>query len=116
MIVCITKSSVIAILTQLNFAREVRESSTPVLVYFWAEWCGRCKAIAPVLDELACEYEDRVKIGKVNIEEQPALAVEYGIRAIPTLLLLRRGRLVADQIVGLRSKRDLEDSFDQLMA
>ena len=106
----------LAIFTEANFAREVLHSATPVLVYFWAEWCGRCKTIAPVLNELAAEYADRVKLGKVNIEEQPALAAEYGIRAIPTLLLLHRGQVVADQIVGPRSKRELEDSFDQLVA
>jgi thioredoxin 1 len=109
-------SSGIVILTQANFAREVLQAATPVLVYFWAEWCGPCKTIAPVLDELADEYEDRMKIGKVNIDEQPALTTEYGIRAVPTLLLLRRGQVVADQIIGLRSKCYLENSFNQMVA
>jgi thioredoxin 1 len=109
-------ASAIAILTQANFDREVLQSSTPVLVHFWAEWCGSCKTTVPVLDELAVEYENRVKIGQVNIEEQPALAAEYGIRAVPTLLLLLRGQVVADQIVGLHSKRDIEESFDQMVA
>jgi thioredoxin 1 len=105
----------ISVLTQENFANEVLQSSTPVLVDFWAEWCGPCKAIAPVLEELADEYEGRVKIGKVNIDEQQGLAAEYGIRAIPTLLLFDKGQ-VADQIVGLRSKRDLKASFDRVAA
>jgi thioredoxin 1 len=101
-------------LTKGNFSSEALQSSSPVLVYFWAEWCGPCKTIAPVLDELADEYEDRVKIGKINIDEQPALATEYGIRAVPTLLLFRQGQ-VADQIVGLRPKHDIVEIFDQVM-
>ena len=103
----------IVTLTQENFASEVLQSLTPVLVDFWAEWCGPCKAIAPILTELADEYDGRVKIGKVNIDEQQGLAAEYGIRAIPTLLLFDKGQ-VADQIVGLRGKRDLKASFDRV--
>lgn len=108
-------SSTVLTLTEANFSSEVLQSAAPVLVLFWAGWCGACKTIAPVLDELADQYDDRVKIGRINIDEQPALTAEYGVRAVPTLVLLRRGQ-VADQIVGLRSKRDLEDSFDQLAA
>src|SRR6202041_2878871 len=85
------------------FEADVLQSLTPVLVDFWAEWCGPCKMISPILGELADEYEGRVKIGKVNIDEQQGLASEYGIRAIPTLLLFDKGQ-VADQIVGLKSK------------
>jgi thioredoxin 1 len=103
----------ILVLTQDNFATEVLQSTTPVLVDFWAEWCGPCKMIAPILGELADEYEGKVKIAKVNIDEQQGLASEYGIRAIPTLLLFDKGQ-VADQIVGLRSKRDLKASFDRV--
>jgi thioredoxin 1 len=102
-------------LTKSNFANEVLQSPTPVLVDFWAEWCGPCKMIAPILNELADEYAGRVKIGKVNIDDQQELATEYGIRAIPTLLLFHQGQ-VADQIVGLRSKRDLKASFDRVAA
>ena len=103
----------IVVLTQDNFASEVLQSTTPVLVDFWAEWCGPCKMITPILGELADEYEGKVKIAKVNIDEQQGLASEYGIRAIPTLLLFDKGQ-VADQIVGLRSKRDLKASFDRV--
>ena len=103
----------IVILTQENFANEVLKSPVPILVDFWAEWCGPCKMIAPILDELSDEYEGRVKIGKVNIDEQQGIAAEYGIRAIPTLLLFDKGQ-VADQIVGLKSKRDLKASFDRV--
>jgi thioredoxin 1 len=108
-------SQKIVSLTQENFAQEVLQSSSPVLVDFWAEWCGPCKMIAPILDELAEEYDGRVKIGKVNIDEQQGVAAEYGIRAIPTLLLFHKGQ-VADQIVGLHSKRDLKASFDRVAA
>jgi thioredoxin 1 len=108
-------SPTIVTLTQANFASEVLQSPVPVLVDFWAEWCGPCKMIAPVLNELADEYDGRVKIGKVNIDDEQSLAAEYGVRAIPTLLLFHQGQ-VADQIVGLRSKRDLKASFDRVMA
>ena len=96
-----------------NFSDEVLKSSEPVLVDFWAEWCGPCKMIAPVLDELASEYDGRVKIGKVNIDEDQALATQYGVRAIPTLLIFKDGQ-VAEQLVGMRSKRDLKSSLDKV--
>jgi thioredoxin 1 len=100
-------------LTQDNFEKNVIKSQTPVLVDFWAEWCGPCKMIAPVLDELAEEYSGRVNIGKVNVDEFQALAAQYGIRAIPTLLLFQNGE-VAEQILGLKSKRDLKASLDKV--
>jgi thioredoxin 1 len=106
-------SPLIVVLTQENFAQQVLQSPVPVLVDFWAEWCGPCKMIAPLLDELADEYDGKVKIGKVNIDEQQTLASEYGIRAIPTLLLFSKGQ-VADQIVGARSKRDFKTSLDRV--
>jgi thioredoxin 1 len=108
-------SPLILTLTGENFAQQVLQSPLPVLVDFWAEWCGPCKMIAPLLDELADEYDGKVKIGKVNIDEQSALAAEYGIRAIPTLLLFNKGQ-VADQIVGARSKRDFKTSLDRVVA
>ena len=101
--------------TQESFNTEVLSASTPVLVDFWAEWCGPCKMIGPILDELAEEYNGRVKIVKVNIDEQQTLAAQYGIRAIPTLLMFDKGE-VSEQIVGLKSKRDLKNSFDKVAA
>jgi thioredoxin 1 len=106
-------SPLISALTQDNFEKEVLQSATPVLVDFWAEWCGPCKMIAPLLDELADEYDGKIKIGKVNIDEQQALATKYGIRAIPTLLVINKGE-VAEQMVGAKSKRDLKASLDRV--
>ena len=103
-------SPLISALTQENFEKEVLQSATPVLVDFWAEWCGPCKMIAPLLDELADEYQ-----GKVNIDEHQSLAAQYGIRAIPTLLLIKDGQ-VAEQMVGAKSKRDLKASLDRIAA
>ena len=100
-------------LTQDNFSTEVLNSPVPVLVDFWAEWCGPCKMIAPILDELATEYDGRVKVGKVNIDEHQNLAAQFGIRAIPTLLVFKAGQ-VAEQVVGLKSKRDLKASLDRV--
>jgi len=100
-------SPLIVTLTQDNFETEALKSGTPVLVDFWAEWCGPCKMIAPVLDELATEYQGKVKIGKV--------AAQFGVRAIPTLLVIKNGQ-VAEQMVGAKSKRDLKASLDRATA
>ena len=103
----------IVTLTDANFEQEVLKSLTPVLVDFWAEWCGLCKMIGPIVDELASEYDGKVKVGKVNIEEYQSIATEYGVRAIPTLLIFKDGE-VAEQMVGLRSKRDLKANLDKV--
>ncbi len=108
-------SPLIVTLTQENFSQNVLESQSPVLVDFWAEWCGPCKMIAPLLDELADEYHGKIKIGKVNVDEQQSLAAQFGIRAIPTLLIFNKGQ-IAEQMVGAKGKRDLKASIDRLAA
>ena len=90
-----------------NFDSEVKKATTTVLVDFWAEWCGPCRAIAPMLDELAEANVGKLKIVKVNVDENQELAAEFGIRAIPTLLIFKSGE-VKEQLVGAVSKRDLE--------
>jgi thioredoxin 1 len=105
----------IVTLTQENFQTEVLNSAKPILVDFWAEWCGPCKMIAPVLDELAQEYDGKVRIGKVDIDSHQQLAAQYGITAIPTLLLFQGGQVV-HQMRGAKSKRELKASLDRVGA
>ena len=103
-------SDKITALTTDTFKSAVASSTTPLLVDFWAPWCGPCKAIAPVLDELATEFDGKVSIAKVNIDENESIAAEYGIRAIPTMLIFKGGRVI-EQIVGLLPKATLKSKL-----
>jgi thioredoxin 1 len=100
-------------LNEANFASEVLESNQPVLVDFWAEWCGPCKMLGPVLDEIATEQSGRVKIAKVNVDTSPALAERFGIQSIPTLLYFAGGE-VRDQTVGAVPKRAIVAKLEKL--
>ncbi len=93
-------------LNETNFAEEVLNSKTPVLVDFWAEWCGPCRMLAPTIDELAREYDQqKIKICKLNVDENPKLAAKYGIMAIPTVIIFKDGQPV-EQITGVRNKKE----------
>lgn len=93
--------------TDANFDREVLQSTTPVLVDFWATWCAPCKAIAPLIDTIAEEYAGKVKVGKVNVDENQATPSKYGVRGIPTLVLFKGGAIV-EQVVGAVPKSQLD--------
>ena len=94
-------------ITKDNFEQEVLQSELPVLVDFWAVWCGPCQMLAPTIAELAEEYEGKVKVGKVNVDEQPELAMKYGIMSIPTLIRFKGGE-VAAQTMGVQPKEAIE--------
>jgi len=98
--------------TDANFKSEVLESTTPVLVDFWAEWCGPCKMIAPVVEQLATEYAGKLKVGKVDVDSNQQTSMQFGIRSIPTLLVFKNGKVV-DQIVGAVSKHTLAEKISK---
>ena len=100
--------------TKDNFQTEVIESGVPVLVDFWATWCGPCRAVAPLVDELAAEYEGRLKVGKVDVDAEQQLAADFGVRSIPTLLIFKDGKM-AEQIVGAVPKSQLVDRLQGVL-
>ncbi len=100
--------------TDANFQKEVLESSEPVLVDFWASWCGPCRVLGPVIEELAGEYKGKVKIGKLNVDENPLAAQQFGIRSIPTVLFFENGKVV-DQSIGAVPKGMLAERLTSLV-
>ncbi|MDG5767673.1 thioredoxin [Balneolales bacterium ANBcel1] len=99
-------------LTDSNFNDEVLQADKPVLVDFWAEWCGPCRMVGPVVEELATDYDGKVKVGKVDVDSNPQISMQYGIRSIPSLLIFKGGEVV-DQIVGAVPKAQLQKHLDQ---
>jgi thioredoxin 1 len=101
-------SQFLGVATDENFEEEVLKSDKPVLIDFWAPWCGPCKAIGPIVEEIASEYADKVKVMKMNVDESQKSAVAYGVRSIPTLMMFKGGK-VSDTLIGLVPKEKLEE-------
>lgn len=101
--------------TDASFEQEVLKSSTPVLIDFWAPWCGPCRTIAPIIDDLAGEYSGRLKVVKINVDDNPEIPVRYGVRGIPNLLIIKGGQ-VKEQIIGAVPRGTLVKAVDSAIA
>lgn len=93
-------------LTNENFEKEVISSKKPILVDFWASWCGPCQMIAPIVEEISNELSERIEVGKINVDEQPEIAIKYDVMSIPTLILFKEGKMV-DTIIGYHTKKEI---------
>ncbi|MDA2932800.1 thioredoxin [Acidobacteria bacterium AH-259-D05] len=101
-------------LTEVNFQTEVLEGTEPIVVDFWASWCGPCQMIAPVIEEVAVDFEGLAKVGKLETDDNTSIAKQYGIRSIPTLLFFKDGRVV-DQVIGVASKKVIADKLEAML-
>ena len=102
----------VIVLTKDNFKEEVIQSDLPVLIDFWASWCGPCRMVGPIIGQLAAEYNGRIKVGKINVDEQVDLASTYKVMSIPTVILIKNGQII-DKIIGARPKSDLENLINK---
>ena len=100
-------------LSNENFNKEVLNSEKPVLVDFWATWCGPCKMIAPIISEISEEFNNKVKVGKVNVDEEKELAIKYGISSIPTLVIFKDGKM-AKTLIGFRPKEEIKEVLNNI--
>ena len=103
-----------AVFTDANFKNEVLSSKTPVLVDFWAEWCGPCRMLAPIVEKIAQDYSGKIKVGKLNVDDNPEVPQQYGIQGIPTMILFKNGQL-AKQMVGFQPEEKIKSAIDSIL-
>ncbi|MBH09419.1 MAG: thioredoxin [Candidatus Marinimicrobia bacterium] len=107
-------SDIVHEFTDETFDKEVSKDAMPVLIDFWAAWCGPCKAIAPVIEEIAQEYNGKIKVGKLDVDQNQKTAMEYGVRSIPTMLIMKDGEVI-NQIVGAVPKENITDALEEIL-